>query len=98
MPYAAICYDRDPHSSQQIRAAELDAHLNYIKTIADKVLVAGPLSIEGSSSFNARLFIYAVDNEPDARELLASDPYFIAGIYADVSVSPFLPARGKWLE
>jgi len=98
MTYAAICYDREPQASQKLRASELDAHLSYIATIADKVLIAGPMSIDGSSSFNASLLIYAVDNEQDARSLLENDPYFIAGIYGEVALAPFTAARGRWLE
>ncbi len=98
MPYAAICYDHDPQSSKQIRTRELDAHLNYIKSIANKVLVAGPMSIEGSSNFNASLLIYTVDNEADARQLLENDPYFIAGIYGEATLASFTPARGQWLQ
>jgi uncharacterized protein YciI len=96
--YAAICYDREPQASQKLRASELDAHLSYIATIADRVLIAGPMSIDGSSRFNASLLIYAVDNEQDARSLLESDPYFIAGIYGDVTLAPFTAARGTWLQ
>ena len=59
MPYTALCHDN--HSNAlALRQSELEAHLNYVAQIADRVLVAGPLSIEGSTDFNASLFIYAV--------------------------------------
>ncbi len=96
MPYAAICRDQNENAIK-LRESELQAHLDYVAGIAEQVLVAGPMSIEGSSSFNASLFIYAVDTEQEARELLERDPYFRAGIYADVTLAPFTPARGTWL-
>ncbi len=96
MAYAALC--RDQHADAlSIRQSELDAHLNYVARIADRVLVAGPLNTEGSTDFNASLFIYAVETEQEARELLENDPYYRAGIYGDVTLAPFTPARGTWL-
>lgn len=97
MPYAVICTDHAGDAAQQLRSRELQAHLAYVADIADKVLVAGPMNIEGSSSYNASLFVYAVASENAARELLENDPYYQAGIYADVVYAPFTPARGTWL-
>ena len=61
------------------------------------MLVAGPMNIDGPASYNASLFIYDVDSESAARQLLEDDPYSRAGIYASVSIVPFTPARGTWL-
>lgn len=97
MPYTAICHDHKGDAAQKLRASELQAHLDYVATIADKVLVAGPMSVAGSDNYNASIFIYDVDSEAAARRLLENDPYFKAGIYADVSLAPFTPARGAWL-
>ncbi len=97
MPYTAICYDR-PGDTTGPRADKLQKHLDYIAGIAGQVLVAGPMSIEGSTNFNASLFVYAVDTEDEARRLLENDPYFQAGIYGDIRYAAFTPARGTWLR
>lgn len=88
MPYAVICTDHAGDTSQHLRASTLQAHLDYIAGIATQVLVAGPMTIEGSTSYNASLFIYDVATEADARALLENDPYYQAGIYADIVCAP----------
>ena len=97
MPFAAICHDHDGDTPQQLRASELQAHLDYVDAIADRVLVAGPLTTGGSETYNASIFIYAADSEAEARQLLEDDPYYRAGIYSSVTLAPFTPARGTWL-
>lgn len=97
MPYAVICRDHVTDAAQQARARELQPHLDYIATIAEQVLVAGPLSTDGTGRYNASLFIYAVATEAEARRLLENDPYYQAGIYAETEINAFVPARGTWL-
>jgi uncharacterized protein YciI len=97
MPYIAICHDTTDRDTAHVRAAELQAHLDYIDSIRAKVLVAGPLTVGGARAFNASLFVYATDSMAEARQLLERDPYFQAGLYADVTLAAFKPARGTWL-
>ena len=97
MAFVAICHDREGDEAQRLRASELQAHLDYVASIKDQVLVAGPLNRDASPDFNASLFVYAVDSAAAARQLLEDDPYFKAGIYANVSIAAFTPARGTWL-
>ena len=96
MAFIALCSD-DPGRAEA-RQAELQAHLDYMAGIADKVLIAGPLNLTGSENFNGSVFVYAVDTEDEARELLEHDPYFRAGLYNRVEYAAFTPARGGWLE
>ena len=97
MPYIAICRDDQTRDTGALRRAERDAHFAYIESILDKLLVAGPLPEEASGSHTASLFVYAVDSEDEARALLEADPFFRAGIYAEVEIKPFLPAAGGWI-
>ena len=95
MPY--ICFCTDHPGSNQLRRDHTPAHLDYIETILDRILIAGPLIEAESGSFNASCSIYQVDTQEEALHLLHNDPYFIAGIYAEVRCQPFLPAAGTWI-
>jgi len=97
MPYSAYCRDREDTDTASLRTQVLDEHLAYVATIQDKVLVAGPLSTGASTSFNASLFVYDVETEAEARQLLECDPYWQAGVYGEVTWARFTPARGTWL-
>lgn len=94
---AIICFCKDHPGSSGLRRAHTAAHLAYIETILDHILVAGPLVDEETSSYNASCFIYQTDDKSEAMNLLHNDPYFKAGIYAEVKCQRFKPAAGTWL-
>jgi uncharacterized protein YciI len=92
-----FCFCKDHPGSLELRAEHAPAHLAYIETILDKIAVAGPLIKTEPDNFNASCFIYQTDSQEEALELLHNDPYFKAGIYAEVHSQPFLPAAGTWI-
>jgi len=97
MPYIAICRDDAGKDTESLRRSAKQQHFDYIESILEHLLVAGPLPREQDGAHRASLFVYAVDSEPAARELLEADPYYKAGIYADVELQAFLPAAGSWI-
>ncbi|MGI9329459.1 MAG: YciI family protein [Gammaproteobacteria bacterium] len=97
MPYIALCDDDPTVDAAGLRQQEKTAHFAYIESILDKLLVAGPLTDVATGKHQASLFVYATDDEDEARALLENDPYFRAGIYARVRITAFTPAAGEWL-
>ena len=95
MAYICFCNDR-PGSLTKRRAATAE-HLEYIETIMQHILVAGPLTGEDTDDFIASCFVYDTDDARLAERLLHNDPYFKAGIYAHVSFHRFRPAAGAWI-
>lgn len=95
MPY--ICYCKDHPDSESLRKQHTAAHLHYIEMIIDQILVAGPLIETDTGGYNASCLIYKVETREEALKLLHNDPYFIAGIFAEVNCQPFLPAAGTWI-
>ena len=96
MAFIVLCTDGPDVAD--VRQSELQAHLDYMAQIAGTVLVAGPLNLAGDARFNGSVFVYAVDTQDEARELLEHDPYFRAGLYTSVEYAAFTPARGEWLQ
>ena len=97
MPYIALCDDDPTVDAAKLRRQEKTAHFAYIESILDRLLVAGPLMAIPTGEHQASLFVYATNEEAEARELLENDPYFRAGIYGRVRISAFTPAAGRWL-
>ena len=95
MPY--ICFCKDHPGSKKLRRDHTPAHLDYIEAILDRILIAGPLIEAESGSYDASCFIYQADTLEEALQLLHNDPYFKAGIYAEVHCQQFQPAAGSWI-
>jgi uncharacterized protein YciI len=97
MPYIAFCDDDPNVDAAGLRRQEKTAHFAYIESILDRLLVAGPLADGPTGEHQASLFVYATNEEAEARALLDNDPYFRAGIYGQVRITSFTPAAGEWL-
>ena len=95
MAYICICEDRA--GAAERRQASTAEHLDYIETILDRILVAGPLMQLAGGDYTASCFIYDTDSEEEALILLHNDPYYLADIYGRVDCRAFRPAAGKWI-
>lgn len=95
MPILFIC--RDVDESEALRAEHRDAHFAYIESIMSSVLIAGPLGAGAPAGASGSLFAYATDDRATAKRLLHNDPYYLAGVYAEVEAHDFLPAAGEWI-
>jgi len=94
---AMICFCTDRPGAAATRRSATPAHLAYIETILDHILVAGPLIMQETGEYNASCFVYDTDCEEEALKWLHGDPYFKAGVYDDVKCRAFRPAAGTWI-
>ncbi len=92
--YAIIA--RDKPDAGTIRGEKLREHLAHVETHLDRLAVAGPLRDE-AGAFTGSLLIVKAGSEADARALLASDPYFLAGLWNDIDVRAFGAVAGDWV-
>lgn len=91
--YAIICIDKP--GSADIRLANRVAHLECLKALGDRLVLAGPfLSADGEAMQGSLLVIDFADRAAvDA--FLASEPYAQAGLFESVTVRRYkkvLPA------
>ena len=93
MAYLYYCTDV-PDSATLRREADA-AHLAYIETIIDHILVAGPLRTGGVSAGSC--FVFDTDSRDQAERWIREDPYFKSGVWQTIEGRPFLPAAGKWI-
>jgi uncharacterized protein YciI len=87
---------QDVEDSLTKRTAARPEHLARLIELKDdgRLLVAGPQpaidNLEpGTAGFTGSLIIAEFDSLVDAQHWAEADPYFLAGVYASVSVKPF---------
>jgi uncharacterized protein YciI len=84
MPVFAVeCLDRP--SSNELRAANRDAHVAYMQSLGSRVRLAGPLLNDAGEPIGSLLLIEAGDAAA-LQSLLAADPYVQAGLFESSTV------------
>jgi uncharacterized protein YciI len=89
---AVICHD-GPDAAARRKAAS-PAHMQYVESILDRLLLAGPLFDDPGATMIGSLYVFKTDSLPEARRLLEADPYYQAGFWKTVEFRPTLPAAG----
>jgi len=88
------CSDKDG-DTQAIRQAQLAAHLEWVAKNMHAIKVAGPLKNE--SAIVGSLYIIEAEDQHAATQILASDPYYLAEIWHDISTEEFNAYAGNWV-
>jgi uncharacterized protein YciI len=99
MPTVVHCQDSSKARFERERS--YDAHIEYLRTIMDRIRFAGPLAradgarAQGDESLVGSLFV--IDEPASVTfELMQSDPYVKSGVWDRVSVFQALQAYGPW--
>lgn len=85
MLVALMAYDKD--SALEVRKANRDAHVAYLKS-NNVVKQAGPF-LDDAGEMCGSLIILDVANIEIARKWAENDPYVIAGLFREVSLIPW---------
>lgn len=93
--YTIVC--RDVADSKATRMDKLAEHLAHIKTVADRIKVAGPLRDDQEQDFTGSLLVITATDLADARRFIEADPYFAAGIWRDITIDKLGAAAGEWV-
>jgi len=93
-PSHVAVYCLDAPGSAAGRKAAAQAHLRYIETILDRLLMAGPLFAEDGSAIVGSLYVFNTSSLSEAKRLLEADPYCQAGFWHSVDCRPLRPAAG----
>lgn len=91
-----VIYSRDKEGSLQARLDARPAHLERVEILLEqgRLLLAGPrpaIDAEdpGPAGFQGSLIVARFDSLAEAKEWADTDPYFLAGVYDSVEVTPF---------
>jgi uncharacterized protein len=87
MHFCIRCIDKTdvPGLRQQVRPQ----HLDYLKALGARIVIGGPLlGTDDATPIGSMLIVEAADRA-GAEQLAAKDPYAIAGLFAESSVTPY---------
>jgi len=92
MLYVINCEDKP--DSLEVRLANREAHLGYLKNFQDHLIMAGPF-LDAKEQPIGSMLIMDFANERIATDFSAGDPYYLAGLFQSVTIRPWrktLPA------
>ncbi len=84
----------DKKDSLKIRLNTRPKHLEYLKTLGNDVVLAGPF-LDGNEKPNGSLIIVKSSSLEVAKEMAKNDPYNEAGLFESVKVRAWLWAVNK---
>jgi uncharacterized protein YciI len=81
------CIDKTdvPGLRQQVRPT----HLDYLKSLGARVVIGGPLLAADNATAIGSVLVVEAETQAQAEQLSAKDPYAIAGLFAEVTVTPY---------
>lgn len=86
MFFAFHCLDKP--NAGELRRVTREAHLAHLASVADRVLVAGPLLDDAGAAIGS-LLIVDFEDRTQAEAFAQADPYATAGVFASVGVTPW---------
>jgi uncharacterized protein len=73
-----------------LRATLRPAHREYLARFAERFAFAGPLLGDDETTPIGSLLVLEFETAEDAEAFIKAEPYAAAGLYASVSIRPFL--------
>ncbi len=87
MQFMIHCLDKAGGGA--LRAANRQAHLDYLKSCAGRVIAAGPLLAEDGAAMIGSLLLMEFEDRRAAEAFAAGDPYRKAGLFETVTITPW---------
>ncbi|NLH83337.1 MAG: YciI family protein [Phyllobacteriaceae bacterium] len=87
MLFVALCHDKP--DGLPIRLATRDAHVAWLKSLAERVRIAGPFFDESGQAMCGSVVVIEAADLTAARATFAEDPYAKAGLFAAVEIRPW---------
>ncbi|SEH25712.1 YciI family protein [Magnetospirillum fulvum] len=85
--FVVRCQDKPGH--QQIRLDNRPAHLAFLNAHLDALVLAGPLLSDDRQAMIGSLLVFDIADRAALETVLAADPYAQAGLFEQVTVTPF---------
>jgi len=86
MNFVLYCVDKADHG--HLRAENRPAHLDYLKSNLDRIVLAGPTTTEDGAAMTGSVLVIEADRAA-AEAFAAGDPYAKAGLFESVTIKPF---------
>ncbi len=87
MHFVIICTDKSGHG--EVRAANRDDHVAYLKAHAAQIVTAGPTLSEDGSAMTGSVLVMEFADRAAAQTFADGDPYKKAGLFESVEIKPW---------
>lgn len=87
MTFVLYCVDKAGHG--HVRAENRPAHLDYLKSNLDRIVMAGPMTSDDGEAVLGSVIVVSDAERADAEAFAAGDPYAKAGLFESVTVSAY---------
>ena len=87
MNFVLYCVDKAGHGS--IRTDNRPAHLDYLKSKLDRILLAGPMLGDDGATVLGSLLLIEANDRAAAEAFAAGDPYAKAELFESVTIKAF---------
>ena len=87
MTFVLYCVDKAGHG--HVRAENRPAHLDYLKSNLDRLLIAGPMTSDDGETVTGSVIIIDAEDRAAAEDFAANDPYTKAGLFESVTISAY---------
>ena len=88
MLYAVTCTGKP--DSLALRMANRPAHVAYLQSLGDGLVMAGPVTEPDGKTMNGSLVVIEAGSLQAAKDIAAGDPFARVGLFASVEVRPWL--------
>lgn len=88
MRFVVHCVDKP--DALPLRQANYEAHKAYLASGRVATVVSGPLLADDGETMVGSLFIFEAGRKDDVVAFNRADPFSVAGVWAIVSIHPFL--------
>jgi hypothetical protein len=88
MLYALICTDKP--DSLAIRKAKRPEHVEYLQSLGNRLVLAGPFTEPDGETMNGSLVVIEAASLDAARNIAAGDPFAKVGLFASVEIRPWV--------
>lgn len=85
MLFAIHCIDKPGHL--EIRLANRPAHLAYLESFGERIVLAGPTLAADGETPNGSLIVADLEDRAAADRFCAGDPYAKAGLFERVDIA-----------
>ncbi|MFV0322533.1 MAG: YciI family protein [Alphaproteobacteria bacterium] len=78
----------DKEGALDIRMSNREAHLAWLKSLGEKLMLAGP-SLDENGQMNGSMLVLDYDDQAELEATLAQDPYAKAGLFVKSQISAY---------
>lgn len=87
MTFVLYCVDKAGHG--HVRAENRPAHLDYLNSNLDRIVMAGPMTSDDGEAVLGSVIVVSDAARSAAEAFAAGDPYAKAGLFESVTISAY---------